>query len=268
LLAVSRRKEILEVLYLQQAVQVPELSKRYQVTEETIRKDLEKLEKQGLLKRTHGGAVKMPEMGLELPFSIRNATNMEEKKRIAIEAAKLVNDYDVIALDPSSTSLQLAYQLRHKRGLTVVTNSLNVLEVFKEASSIHVFSTGGSFHTQSLCFVGEAAEEMIKRHVIEKVFISTRGLTLNNGLMEPNEQEARMKKVFIEMSKEVILLQDRSKFDKSAFYPIAPLERIDCLITDDDIPQDYEERLALLNKKLIISRREETAEDHEMYTRN
>jgi DeoR/GlpR family transcriptional regulator of sugar metabolism len=256
LLAVSRRKEIIEILHMQQAIMVPDLSKRYGLTEETIRKDLEKLEKAGLLKRTHGGAVKLPDIGQELPFSIRNATNMNEKKRIAIEAAKLVNDYDVIALDPSSTSLQLAYQLRNRRGLTVVTNSLNVLETLKENTSIHVFCTGGSFHVQSLCFVGEAAEEMIKKHVIDKVFLSSRGLTLSNGLLEPNEHEARMKKVFIEMSKEVVLLQDHSKFAKSALYPIASLERIDCLITDDDIPQEYREKLAVLEKKLIIARSE------------
>jgi DeoR/GlpR family transcriptional regulator of sugar metabolism len=266
LLAVSRRKEIVEILQLQQSVMVPELSKRYLVTEETIRKDLEKLEKEGLLKRTHGGAVKLPDIGQELPFSIRNVTNMEEKKRIAVEAAKLVNDYDVIALDPSSTSLQLAYELRFKRGLTVVTNSLNVLDVLKEATSLQVFSTGGSFHTQSLCFVGEAAEEMIKRHVIGKVFLSTRGVNLSNGLMEPNEQEARMKKVFIEMSKEVILLQDHSKFDKAAFYPIAPLERIDCLVTDDDIPDDYSKKLLMLGKRLIIARREDATADNEMHS--
>lgn len=253
MLAVSRRKEIVETLQHQQAVMVPELSKRYRVTEETIRKDLEKLEKEGLLKRTHGGALPLPDSGQELPFAIRNITNVEEKKRIAAEAAKLVNEHDVIALDPSSTSLQLAYELRNRRNLTIVTNSLNVLEVLKDTPLIQVFCTGGSLHRQSFCFVGEAAEEMIRKHAIDKVFLSTRGLTLGNGLLEPNDQEARMKKVFLEMSKEVILLQDHSKFAQSAFYPIAPLKRIDWLITDRELPRDYSEKLLQLEKRVIIA---------------
>lgn len=253
MLAISRRKEIIEILQAQHAITVPELSKRYKVTEETIRKDLEKLEKEGLLKRTHGGAVQLEDRGQELPFVIRNVTNRQEKKRIAIEAAKLVNRYDVIALDASSTSLQLAYQLRDRRELTIVTNSYHVLEAFKEANSIQVFCTGGNFHPQSLCFVGEAAEEMIKKHVIDKVFLSTRGLTLDNGLLEPNEQEARMKKVLIERSEQLILLQDHSKFFQTAFYRIAPLERLDCLITDEAVPDDFQRKLAELNKKIIIA---------------
>jgi DeoR/GlpR family transcriptional regulator of sugar metabolism len=268
LLAISRRKEIVESLNQIHSVSVSDLSKRYQVTEETIRKDLEKLENEGLLKRTHGGAVIIPDSGQELPFSIRNLTNIREKKWIAMEAIQLINEYDVIALDPSSTSLQLAYQLRKKRGITVVTNSLNVLDVLKDVPSIHVFCTGGNMQTQSLSFVGESAEEMIKRHVIDKVFLSTRGLTLANGLLEPNEQEARMKKTFIDMAKEVILLQDHSKFDKSAFYPIAQLDRIDCLITDEDIPNEYLEKMAELHKRVIIARRGESSDDDEMHSRS
>ena len=206
-----------------------------------------------MLSRTHGGAVKLEDSGQELPFLIRNVTNRHEKKRIAVEAAKLVEEHDVIALDASSTSLQLAYQLRSRRNLTVVTNSFNVLEAFKESQSIQVFCTGGNFHVQSLCFVGEAAEEMIKKHAINKVFLSTRGLTLANGLLEPNEQEARMKKVFIEMSKQIILLQDHSKFAKTAFYPIASLDQIDCLITNKAVPDEFFEKLMGLDKKIIIA---------------
>jgi DeoR/GlpR family transcriptional regulator of sugar metabolism len=256
MLAVSRRKEMVDLLDEQQSMSVSELSKRFQVTEETIRKDLEKLEAEGCLKRTHGGAVRIPDVGQELPFSLRNQTHKHEKRMIAMEAAKLVSDYDIVVLDASSTSLQLAYQLNNKKEITVITNSLNVLNVLKDCPWIHVFCTGGILRTQSLCFVGESAEEMLKKFVINKAFISTRGITLNDGLLEPNEQEARMKKTMIQLAKEVILLQDHSKFGKSAFYPITPIDQIDYLITDEGTGEEYVNSIKQLGKTVIIAREE------------
>lgn len=261
MLAVSRRKEIAELLKEKGTVTVSDLSKRYQLTEETIRKDLEKLEVEGILKKTHGGAVAIPDVGQELPFAIRNLTHQREKKMIAFEAAKYINEYDVIVLDASSTSLQLAYQIRDKKEVTVVTNSLNVLNILKDCPSIHVFCAGGILRTQSLCFVGEAAEEMLKKCVINKAFISTRGTTISDGLMEPNELEARIKKTIIQRAKKVFLLQDHSKFGQSAFFPIAYIEQVDCVITDKRVPDEYVKSFQELGKEVILAQEEEVRED-------
>lgn len=268
MLAVERRNKILELLTERDSASVSDLSKRYHVTEETIRKDLDKLEVEGFIRRTHGGAFKVPDIGQELPFSVRNLTNLREKKLIAREAAKLVSDDDVIVLDPSSTALQLAYELKNKKKVTVVTNSLNVLNALKDTPSIHVFCIGGILQVHSLCFVGEAAEDMLKRHVINKVFISTRGITLKDGLLEPNEQEARMKKTMIELAEEVVVLQDHSKFGKSAFHPIAQLDQVDCLITDEGVPDEYIDRMEELSKRIIVTTGEGPTVDDAMRSRN
>jgi DeoR/GlpR family transcriptional regulator of sugar metabolism len=239
-LAITRREEIAQLVEQQHAVIVTELSQRYRVTEETIRKDLEKLEFEGRLKRTHGGAIKMTarnndkeDIGSEISFETRNSTLMPEKRQIAKKAAQFVHDHEVIALDASTTSLQLAFELRNKHNLTVVTNSLHVVNVLKDCADIHVFCSGGSLQQKSHCFVGESTENMLQQYAIQKFFLSTRGLTLERGLLEPNEQEARVKKVLIELAQEVFLLQDHSKFGQSAFYPICPLHQIDTIITDN-----------------------------------
>lgn len=253
MLAVARRNGIAELARDRGSVSVAELSKRFDVTEETIRKDLEKLEAEGRVRREHGGAVGVGDPGAELPFAVRNAVRQEEKRRIAEEAAKLVADGEVVALDASSTCLQLAAQLKDGRELTVVTNSLQIVQVLKDTPSVTVFCTGGILRTPSYCFVGESAEEMIGKYVIGKAFLSTRGLTLDNGLLEPNEQEARMKKTIIRAAKELILLQDYSKFGQPAFYPIARVEQVHTLVTDELAPAPYLEAFRRHGAKVIVA---------------
>lgn len=258
MLALSRREGIMELLTQQHSVIVAELSKRYDVTEETIRKDLEKLEREGRLRRIHGGAVKAadPDEGHELPFALRNTLNMPYKRQIAKEAVRLVAEQDLIALDASTTSLQLAHELKSRTGITVVTNSLNIVNVFKDSPGIHLFCTGGSLQPQSLCFVGESAERMMEGYAINKVFLSTRGLTLDKGLLEPNEREARMKKALMRMARQVVVLQDHSKFGQSAFYPIGDWSQVHCMVTDELAPQPYVQQLRALGVEIRIAGKE------------
>lgn len=256
MLAVTRRQEIAWLVRDLGAVAVSELSGRFGVTEETIRKDLEKLEAEGLLKRKHGGAVAVDDDGRELPFAVRNASHMAEKRRIAAAALPLVRHGEVIALDASSTCLQLAYLLKEIPDLTVVTNSLHIVQALKDSPAVTVFCAGGYLRTPSYCFVGETAEEMLGRYVIGKAFLSTRGLTLEHGLLEPNELEARIKKTMIRQAEELVVLQDFSKFGKSAFYPIAPLERMDCLITDGRAPAGELEAIRRRGVSVIIAEAE------------
>ncbi|WP_135546481.1 DeoR/GlpR family DNA-binding transcription regulator [Paenibacillus cymbidii] len=253
MLAIERRNGIAELARDRGSVTVAELSKRFDVTEETIRKDLEKLEAEGRVKREHGGAIGVGDPGAELPFAVRNAVRQEEKRRIAEEAAKLVADGEVIALDASSTCLQLAARLKDRRELTVVTNSLQIVHVLKDSPGVAVFCTGGILRTPSYCFVGESAEEMIGKYVIGKAFLSTRGLTLDNGLLEPNEQEARMKKTIIRAARELMLLLDYSKFGQTAFYPIARIDQVHTLVTDDQTPESYAKAFEQQGAKVIVA---------------
>lgn len=254
MLAVGRRQSIVQRLENEQIVIVSELSKALQVTEETIRKDLQKLEAQGVLRRIHGGAVPVStDIAGELPFELRQTQHVQEKQAIAKEAVKLIDNSDVIALDTSSTSLHIASQLQGKQNLTIITNSFHVVNALKTNSHIRVICTGGSFRPESLSFSGEVAERMLDHYAIDKAFISTRGVTIDKGLLEPHEQEARVKKKLIESVRHVVLLCDSSKFAKTAFYPIASLEQVDVMITDNKAPESYVLHMEQLGKRVVVA---------------
>ena len=143
MLAIERKNEILSILQKEQRVLVAELSTRYQVTEETIRRDLEKLEKEGFVKKTYGGAVLNKNSTIDMPLKIREKTNRKEKQKIAQTVASLIEDGESIMLDSSSTSLMIAQELKKKKKLTVITTSVEVLIELSGCEGIKVISTGG-----------------------------------------------------------------------------------------------------------------------------
>lgn len=144
MLAIERKNEILSILQKEQRVLVSELSQRYNVTEETIRRDLEKLEREGFVKKTYGGAVLNKNISVDLPLKIREKTNRKEKLAIAQKVAELVEEGECIMLDSSSTSLMIAQSLKKKEKLTVITNSVEVLIELSGCEGIQVISTGGT----------------------------------------------------------------------------------------------------------------------------
>ena len=158
MLAIERKNEILSILQKEQRVLVAELSTRYQVTEETIRRDLEKLEKEGFVKKTYGGAVLNKNSTIDMPLKIREKTNRKEKQKIAQTVASLIEDGESIMLDSSSTSLMIAQELKKKKKLTVITNSVEVLIELSGCEGIKVISTGGTLRDSSLSLVGKMAQ--------------------------------------------------------------------------------------------------------------
>ena len=163
MLAIERKNEILSILQKEQRVLVSELSQRYNVTEETIRRDLEKLEREGFVKKTYGGAVLNKNISVDLPLKIREKTNRKEKLAIAQKVAELVEEGECIMLDSSSTSLMIAQSLKKKEKLTVITNSVEVLIELSGCEGIQVISTGGTLRDSSLSLVGKAASDILSR---------------------------------------------------------------------------------------------------------
>ena len=151
---------------------VSELSQRYNVTEETIRRDLEKLEREGFVKKTYGGAVLNKNIAVDMPLKIREKTNRREKQIIAQRVAGLVEEGDCIMLDSSSTSLMIAQALKKKEKLTVITNSVEVLIELSGSEGITVISTGGTLRDSSLSLVGKAAQDVLKRYNVDKAILS------------------------------------------------------------------------------------------------
>lgn len=235
MLGKDRKHGIKELLEEANNVRVSDLSKRFEVTEETIRRDLEQLERAGFLLRTHGGAVLHKREGFEPPVLQRESINIEEKKLIGEHAASMVADGDVIALDASTTCLQLARNLTFSN-LTVITYSLAIATELIKKPEINVLLTGGYFDRDAMATSGTPAEKMLEGYHIDKFFFSCQGFDLERGVSEPYETHVRLKQKIISISDRLFLLADSSKYEKKSLVRLLELEKIDHLVTDRQFP--------------------------------
>ncbi|SFJ84655.1 DeoR/GlpR family DNA-binding transcription regulator [Thermoflavimicrobium dichotomicum] len=252
MLVAERHRKIVELVQSEGRIRVAELSKLFQVTEETIRRDLDKLEAEGKVIRTHGGAVAREELPLEVPFEDRKIERIEQKKAIALKAVRLVESGDCISLDASTTAWQMA-RILPDIPLTVVTNSVKVVMELRNKENIQVISVGGVLVPRSLSFVGPLAERSVEGYHVQKSFLSCQGLHLQYGLSEATEEQARVKEKMIRNCDKTILLIDSSKFGVRAFAPITDLSDIDTIITDDEVDPSIIESLREVQIKVITA---------------
>lgn len=241
MLAIERKNEILETLQREQRVLVAELSQKYKVTEETIRRDLEKLEQEGFVKKTYGGAVLNKNTGIDLPLRIREKTNRKEKQVIASKVAELIEEGDSIMLDSSSTSLMIAQKLKKLKKLTVITNSVEVLIELSGNEGIKVISTGGTLRDSSLSLIGKAAQEVLNQYNVDKAIISCKGVDMEKGITDSNEMEADVKVGMCSRAKQVILAVDSSKLGEVYFVRVNDMQKGDILVTDKLPDQTWHE---------------------------
>ncbi len=241
MLAIERRNQILAKLQQESKVVVSDLSQKYNVTEETIRRDLEKLEKQGFAKKTYGGAVLNESLHAEVPYNVRKLTNTEAKKKIADLVENLVEDGDRIMLDASSTALFIVKKLKSKKNLTIITNSIEIIIELVDKPGFTVLSTGGTLKEGALALTGYQAEKMINSFHVDKAFISCKGIDKTCGLTDSNEMDVQIKKAMLEAAKQKIFIVDQSKFDKISFVNIVGLDEIDMIITDSEPSQSWKQ---------------------------
>jgi len=241
-LVAERQRKIVELVNEKLSIRVSELSKIFSVTEETIRRDLEKLEKENLLMRSHGGAVSLEKDQSETSYLEREITNASEKKAIALEAISLIEPGDQIVLDASTTAWYMAKELPDMP-LTVLTNSIKVAIELSRKEQIRVISTGGTLLSQSLSYVGPLAERSLSMYHVNKAFLSCKGVHLDKGLSDFNELQALLKKQMMEISDETVLMVDSSKFGTRSFSQIAPLASIDTVITDSYLDDQLRRQL-------------------------
>jgi DeoR/GlpR family transcriptional regulator of sugar metabolism len=252
MLVAERQRKIVDLVNERLSVRVTELSKIFSVTEETIRRDLEKLEKENLLMRSHGGAVSIEKDQGETSYIEREITKAAEKKAIAVEAVRSIEPGDQIVLDASTTAWYVAKELEDMP-LTVLTNSIKVAIELSKKEQIKVISTGGTLLTQSLSYVGPLAERSLGMYHVNKAFISCKGVHLEKGLSDFNELQALLKKQMMDIADETILMVDSSKFGTRAFSQIAPITKIDCIITDSNIDGQTKKLLEEKNIKITLA---------------
>jgi len=239
MLAIERRNKILAILQKESRVVVSDLSKTFNVTEETIRRDLEKLENEGYAKKAYGGAIINENVNVDLPFIVRKTANVTSKQQIADTIASLIQDGDHIMMDASSTAVYIAKQLKNKKNLTIITNSVEILIELSDVTGWKVLSTGGVLKEGSLSLVGYQAEKMISSFHVDKTIISCKGLDIDKGISDSNEMEAHIKKLMIDSANVKILAADSSKFDKISFTKICEIPEIDIIVTDQEPDQKW-----------------------------
>ncbi len=232
MLPLERRQKIIELISINRSVKVIDLSKAFGVTEETIRRDLEKLEVEGVLMRTYGGAVSVKKASEELPLSIRLRDNMEGKRFIGQIMGALVQEGDVIMMGTGTTNLEFARKISLFHKITVITNSLGVISEIVQNDDIDVISVGGTLVRKALAFVGPSATRTIHGYYTDKIILSCKGIDMEKGIMESSETEAEIKRAMLMAGKTVILAVDHTKFNSRSMVTLFDFSHIDIVVTD------------------------------------
>ena len=225
-----------------------DIAKRLDVTTETIRKDIIYLDSHGLVRKSHGGAVAVGKL-IEKPFTARKDTNIEEKNEIALNALQFVPDEGVVVLDSGSTTLALARLLAMKKGLTIVTNSIEAANVLAGSdNSIHL--TGGELRGVTMSLSGHWSHNAFKSIKADVAFLGTSGFKSFDGPCAESFVEAEVKSTIIDNSRKIVVLADSTKFESDALVKYADWIDIDILVTDRKIITEKLRKLA--NKVDII----------------
>ena len=244
--AEERQQHIARIVEEHGRARVAELSRVFGVSGVTIRKDLDLLEQQGRLLRTHGGAVVASRAGAERAFDIRERLQRPEKDAIGRAAAAMVVDGESIALDASTTALAMARHLTARGGwlhLTVITNGLRIAAELAGHPGITVAMPAGFVRWEALSLVGPLSEGLFDKVNIHRAFMGAAGFALEAGLTDATEEEAQIKRLFATAATEVVGLVDNSKWERAAFATFCPTASLAAVVADADAPQAMAEAL-------------------------
>lgn len=232
MLAAERRSVILQKIHEDRKVIVAELSKEFGVSEETIRRDLEKLEEDGHVTKTYGGAVINEKSSIDLPFNVRQKANSMGKQIIAELVNDEIEDGDHIFLDASTTAVFIAKNIKQKKRLTVITNSIENMVELSDVTDWDIISTGGMLKAGSMSLQGKKALDSVNSYNADKVFLSCKGIDIDKGITDGNDETASIKQSMIAAAEKVYLAVDSTKFGKVAFSHIASFSKVDVVVTD------------------------------------
>ncbi len=251
--AEERRIEILDKIDKENSVTVEELAKTYKVTSATIRRDLELLEKQGYLMRTHGGAVINDDSRNEMTFLQKHKDVSIEKENIGKYAATLVKEGDTIVIDASSTTIQMVKYIKNIKNINVITNSIDVVTELTDVPGIQVISTGGIIRAKTRAMVGPITKNVVDSLISDKIFIGANGIDIEHGIASTHILEGEIKKAMISNTKQIIFMCESYKFDKVRMFKVCDLEAANLIITDDKIENEvfdkYSKKVKIVKAK-------------------
>lgn len=241
---VDRRDKIIHKIQSEGSVRVDELSEEFDVSTVTIRNDLDFFEEKGLIHRTYGGALLRNNVYNDPSLEEKQKINVDEKRRIGEYAASLIKDGESIILDSGTTTREIALRLKDKKGLTLMTNAINIAVELAGVSDLNLMLTGGVLRDKSYSLVGPEAERTMQNYYFDKLLLGVDGMDFEHGLTTPNPLEAQLNRLMVDRANKVILVTDSSKFGRHSFSYICDLDPVEMVITDTNIEPDFEERLA------------------------
>jgi DeoR/GlpR family transcriptional regulator of sugar metabolism len=254
LLAEPRRRKILEWLQEEGSARVRDLSAAFEVSEATIRQDLERLEADGYITREHGGAFLKTLPRQVETLSLQHLENMDKKRKIGVRAASLVGDGETIILDAGSTTTEIAHGLLQRRELTVITNALNIALILGAVPGFAVHMPGGQFKAPTLSLSGDKSVEYFRDILSGKLFLATAGVSLEAGLTYPSFADLQLKQAMIKAAQQVYLVADSTKINRTSFTRLGTLDVIHSFITDDGIRDEDAREFERRGIELIIAR--------------
>ena len=240
MLAIERRSSILAKLSSEGKIVVSDLSETFGVSEETIRRDIEKLEKEGLATKTYGGAISTMAVASDLPYNVRKGVNVELKQNIAEKIANMIHDGDRIMLDASSTAIYITRRIKNKKNITIITNSVEILIELADKTGWTILSTGGALKEGSFSMVGLSAERMVRGYHVDLCICSAKGLDERLGITDSNEKDSEMKQAMFNSAEKRILALDSTKFDKKSFVKVCNISDIDMIVTDKEPSKEWQ----------------------------
>jgi len=235
----ERQKQILSLLTKQGRLSVSEIVEQFSISLATARRDLESLAEQGKLQRVHGGAITIEQAPPELPILQRESEQANEKQRIGQAAAALVQDGETVFLGSGTTVLEAARALRGRRNLSVITNSLAVVNALAGAEGVSVICLGGMLRNSELSFIGHITELAMAELRADKILIGTRAISIEHGLTHDYLAETVTDRAVLKAGKEIIVLADHTKFGRASAVLLAPLEQVHTIVTDGQTSNEF-----------------------------
>jgi len=251
--AEERQLYIAELARKEGRVDAAALAERLKVSTETIRRDLTILERRGLVRRTHGGAIPVQRLGFDPALGMRTSVMVEEKERIGKAAVDYLPAEGSILLDAGTTTAALAEHIPGDRRLTVLTNSPPIALSLVNRPDVSLFMLGGALRPRSLSIVGPWANRSLADVCVDVAFLGTNGLSVERGLTTTDQTEAMTKQAMISAARQVVVLCDHSKIGVDDFFHVAPLADVDVVITDDGLDADLADDLRKVVPRLVLA---------------
>jgi len=251
--SLERQNQIVQFILRSQRIRIAELCETFTVSEATARRDLEALAREGKVQRVHGGAIAPTQAPPESPILQRQNEQTDEKVRIGQAAAALAQDGETVFLGSGTTVLEIARALCGHHNLTVITNSLPVVNVLAGAETITVICLGGMLRASELSFIGHITEQALAEVRADKVFIGTRAISLEHGLTNEFMPETMTDRAILKSGKEIIVVADHTKFGRAATILLAPLESIHTVVTDQTASHEFTDALQSSGVRVIFS---------------